>query len=49
MAEPETAGVKWADEWANVRDIVAAKMTTHDVTKAQHMAREWLAKHGKAE
>ena len=31
------------------RNIVAAKMTTDDVTKAEQMAREWLAKHGKAD
>ena len=31
------------------RNIVAAKMTTDDVSKAQRMAREWLAKHGKAD
>ena len=31
------------------RSIVAAKMTTDDVTKAQHMAHEWLAKHRKAD
>ncbi len=31
------------------RNIVAAKMRTDDVSIAQRMAREWLAKHGKAE
>ncbi len=31
------------------RNIVAAKMTTDDVSTAQRMAREWLAKHGKAD
>ena len=34
---------------AKNRDIVAAKMTSADVSKAQHMAREWLAKHGKTD
>ena len=31
------------------RNIVAAKMRTDDVSTAQRMAREWLAKHGKAD
>ena len=31
------------------RDNLAGEMTPADVTKAQQMAREWLAKHGKAE
>ena len=31
------------------RDIIAAKMTSADVSTAQRLARDWLAKHGKAE
>ena len=31
------------------RDLVAARMTPADVSKAQRMAREWLAIHGKAD
>jgi TPR repeat protein len=34
---------------AKVRDIIAKRMTPADVSKAQRMAREWLAKHGKAD
>ena len=34
---------------AKNRDYVAANMTPDDVSKAQRMACEWLAKHGKAE
>ena len=34
---------------AKNREIVAAKMTPADISKAQGMAREWLAKHGKAD
>ena len=33
---------------AKNRDIVAAKMTPADVSKAQRMAREWLAEHDQA-
>ena len=31
------------------RDNIAAKLTPADISKAQRMAREWLAKHGKAD
>ena len=31
------------------RDIFEERMTPADVSKAQRMARDWLAKHGKAE
>ena len=31
------------------RDLVAARMAQADVSKAQRMAREWLAIHGKAD
>jgi hypothetical protein len=31
------------------RDNIAAKLTPADISKAQRMAREWQAKHGKAD
>ena len=34
---------------AKARDGIAKKMTPADVSKAQRMAKEWLAKHGKAD
>ncbi len=32
---------------SKVRDMIAARMTRADVSKAQRLAREWLVKHGK--
>ena len=37
-----------SDSVANLRDMVAARMTPADILKAQRLAREWLAKHGRA-
>ena len=34
---------------AKNRNIVEERMTPADVSKAQHLAREWLAKHGKVD
>ncbi len=34
---------------AKNRNIVEERMTPADISKAQRMAREWLAKHGKAD
>ena len=37
------------EEAAQNRDLAAKRMTPADVSKAEHLAREWLEKHGKAE
>ena len=46
------ATAQTADEWLRAiagtnRDVLAARMTPADVSKAQRLAAEWLAKHGK--
>ena len=43
------AAAKGCDKAAKDRDVIAAKMMPADIAKAQRMAREWLAKHGKAD
>ncbi len=45
----DLAATKGFDTASEGRDLVAAKMTPADVSTAQHLAREWLAKHGKVD